>query len=390
MWLDGLKILDLTRLLPGPYATMLLSDMGADVLKVEDPALGDYSRSMEPIGADGMNEVFHMINRGKRSLALNLQTEEGRDLFYRLVEDADVVFEQFRPGVAERLGIDYESLCEVNPELIYCSLSGYGQEGPYSGRVGHDLNYIGVGGLLGMNRSDVDERPTIPGTMFADLAGGIFAAFAILGAITSRSLGNSDGDYIDVSMTDTVLALAQIPKGLVRGAPRPGRTLNTGAFPWYDVYETADGEYVTLAAAEPKFWERFCKRIRKEHLTDEHTVDTEQLSEERRDEIRREVASYFRSKTQADVVDALADDETMVAEVNTLMEAFDDPQIRSRGIVEGGEAVPLRVRFPANVSSGLQSTYERPPELGEHTDKVMQSMGLDPADIEGLRERDVI
>jgi crotonobetainyl-CoA:carnitine CoA-transferase CaiB-like acyl-CoA transferase len=207
MDLDGIRVLDLTQLLPGPYGTQLLADMGAEVVKVEPPR-GDPARLVraQP-GWSGY--VFSAVNADKKSVALDLKQAAGREAFYDLVGDADVVFEQFRPGVADRLGIDHETLAAHNEEVVYCSLTGYGQAGPYRDRAGHDLNYVGFAGLADMTR-DADGAPTPPGYPIADMTGGLMAVTSILGALLSRELGNTGGTRIDLSMTDAVLAYAQV------------------------------------------------------------------------------------------------------------------------------------------------------------------------------------
>src|SRR6056297_3088540 len=255
MRLDGIRVLDLSRLLPGPYATQLLADAGAEVIKIEDTDAGDYARVMPPYTDDGVGAIFDAINRGKRSVALDLKSDEGREAFLTLAESADVVFEQFRPGVVDRPGVDYESVRARNENVVYCSLSGFGQTGPHADRVGHDLNYVGMAGLLDMTRADEDSPPQIPGYPVGDMAGGLFAAFSIVGALLSRELGNTGGEYVDVAMTDVVASFSQsiAYDALAGEEPRPGETALTGDGPWYDIYECADGRYVTIAALEPKF-----------------------------------------------------------------------------------------------------------------------------------------
>ena len=272
MRLDGLRVLDLSRLLPGPFATQLLADAGADVIKIEDTDRGDYARYMPPYTDDGTGTIFDAVNRGKRSVAIDLKTKPGREAFMRLVETADVVFEQFRPGVVDRLGVDYESVRKHNPEVVYCSLSGFGQTGPHADRVGHDLNYVGMAGLLDLTRVDEETDPQIPGYPIGDMAGGLFAAFSILGALVSRGIGNTDSEYVDVAMTDVVASFSQAVahEALTGDSPRPGETPLTGAAPWYGVYETANGRYITIAAIEEKFWTRFCEAVDREDLLDAH------------------------------------------------------------------------------------------------------------------------
>lgn len=388
MRLDGVRVLDLSRLLPGPYATQLLADRGADVIKVEDPETGDYARELPPLTDRGVGRVFDAVNRGKRSVAIDLQRERGRELFYRLAAEADVVFEQFRPGVADRLGVAYDDVSQHNSSVVYCSLSGYGQTGPYADRVGHDLNYVGVAGLLDMTRDTPEDVPVIPGYPIADMAGGLFAAFAIVGALASRALGNTEGEYVDVAMTDVVASLstAVTADALAGDDPRPGGTPLTGALPWYDVYEAADGRSLTLAALEPKFWDAFCEAADRPDLRDAHgTTDPAE-----RRALRAELDSLFAERPREAWLDRLADVEAMVAPVRTPSELRDDPQLAARGLINEPDDAPPRVGFPARSTAAPESTDESVPDRGEHTAEVFAELGLAAAEIGRLREDGVI
>lgn len=388
MRLTGVRILDLSRLLPGPYATQLLADLGADVIKVEDPGMGDYARDLPPTTEQGVGRLFDAVNRGKRSVAIDLKRDRGRDLFYRLATEADVVFEQFRPGVAERLGVDYATVAEHNPDVVYCSLSGYGQTGPYADRVGHDLNYVGVAGLLDMTRESSEEAPRIPGYPIADMAGGLFAAFSIVGALASRALGNTGGEYVDVSMTDVVVSLSQAvtTDALAGEDPRPGETQLTGRDPWYDVYKAADGRYLTLAALEPKFWEAFCSTVDRPDLVDYHLTDDPAERRALREELTDLFAERPRSAWLADLTEA----ETMVGPVHTPRELLEDPQLRARGIVIRPDAAPPRVGFPARSNAAAATTDESVPGHGEHTEGLLRDLGIPSNRIDALRDEGVI
>lgn len=386
MRLDSVRILDLSRLLPGPYATQLLADAGADVVKVEDTDAGDYARHTPPTTDRGVGALFDSVNRGKRSVALDLKSGAGREAFYDLVAEADVVFEQFRPGVAERLEIGYETLVEYNEDLLYCSLSGFGQSGPYAERAGHDLNYVGLAGLLDMTREDEAMAPQIPGYQIGDLGGGLFAAFSIVGGLLSRELGNG-GEYIDVAMTDVVASFSQAVshEALTGGDPRPGETALTGRYPWYDVYETADGRYVTLAALEPKFWVAFCEEVGREDLVDLHGTDDPAELEA----VGEELEALFAARTREAWLDELSD-ETMIGPVCTPAEALEHPQLEARGVVERPADAPPRVGFPAVGSNVPESPDESVPGHGEHTDELLASVGYDEGDRADLRETGAI
>lgn len=382
MQLNSIRVLDLTRLLPGPYATQLLCDAGADVIKIEDTNSGDYARYMPPT-TRGVGAVFDAVNRGKKSVTLDLKTDDGREAFYRLLDGADVVIEGFRPGVAERLGVEYDAVREQNPAIVYCSLSGYGQTGPLADRAGHDLNYIGRAGLLDMTRADEDTRPTVPGYQVGDMGGGLFAAFAIVGALCSRELGDGTGEYIDVGMADVALSVSQpiAARALSEENPRPGETPLSGGVPWYDVYETADEKYVTLAALEPQFWRVFCEAINRDDLVNEHmTADPAEQQA-----LREELESIFGERTREEWVNALGDVDATVDGVYTPKEAVESTQFHARGLMDN---TPPRIGFPAVCE--LPPSDESIPGHGEHTDELLREANYDGAEIERLRETGVI
>ncbi len=381
MDLDGLRVVDLTTLLPGPYATQLLADMGAAVIKVERPDGGDPARTLS--AATGP-DVFGAVNRGKQSVTLDLQTDEGRAAFRALAADADVVIEGFRPGVVERLGVDYETVRNYNPDVVYCSLTGFGATGPHRDRAGHDLNYVGMAGLLDTTRSKAGEV-AIPGYPVADMAGGLYAVVSILGALLSRELGGGGGEHLDVSMTDAVLALSQaVAADAFEGGDPTGReTALTGQFPFYDVYETADGELVTLAALEPRFFQSFCAAIDRPDLAAKQLAGGDE-----REALGAAIAEEIGSRTLEECL-ALGE-ETMVAPVWTVPEALDSDHVEARDLVWGQEsAAGPRVGVPAIASGGFEAE-ESVPDLGAHTESALRAAGYDEAGIEELRDADVI
>ena len=384
MRLDGVRVVDLTTLLPGPYGTQLLADLGADVVKVERVDSGDNARYTPPLTDEGTGALFDAVNRGKRSVALDLKDERGREALYELVSTADAFVEQFRPGVVDRLGVDYETLREYNPDLVYCSLSGYGQSGPKSDKAAHDLNYIGLAGLLDMTRESEDEKPQMPGYPIADMAGGMTAAFSVVCALLSRELGGNGGEYIDCSLTDPVLSFSQsIAPGVFMGEdPRPGETSLTGRYPWYDVYECADGRHVTIAALEPVFWQGFCEAVDREDLLEHHTTDdpAEMAA------LREELESLFASRTRDEWVEAIGDADAAVDGVYTPTEAFEQPQVEAMDIVEeSGEELP-RVGYPARGEGVPDGPLGGAPGHGEHTDELLREVGLSQAEVDGLVE----
>ena len=271
--LSGIRVLDLSRLLPGGFCSLLLADFGAEVLKVEDTGMGDYIRWSPPFheGADesARSALFLALNRGKRSIRLDLKTEGGREVLLRLVREHDVVLESFRPGVMQRLGVGYERLREENPRLVYCAITGYGQDGPYTGRSGHDMNYLGLNGLLGLS-GDAGGPPVQSAGQIADVGGGaLMAAFGILAALRERD-SSGEGQLVDVSMFDGSLSwLALVAARYLADGTPPGRgdLELAGSLVCYRPYACRDG-WVTLGALEPKFWQAWCRGVGREDLVE--------------------------------------------------------------------------------------------------------------------------
>lgn len=370
--LEDVRVVDLTRLLPGPYATQLLADLGADVVKVESPD-GDFSRYSEPF-LDGVGGIFSMVNRGKRSVELNLKDEDALEAFYALVEDADAVIEGYRPGVANRLGVGYEDVREHNEEIVYCSLSGYGQEGDLREKSGHDLNYAAYAGLLDMTRTD-DGTPAIPGYPVGDMSGGMTAALSIVSALLGREHGEG-GEYIDASMAESVLSFSQavVPEAL-EGDDAAGETPLSGGYACYNIYETADGEHATLAGLEPKFWYEFCEVVGREDLVGDHPGD---------EETYEEVAEIFASKTLEEWNKTFEGTDVPFQGIRSLGDALEDEDVRER-MLRGGDETPARVGFPATTRSGVErETDESIPEHGEHTREVLREAGLSDEKIDGI------
>lgn len=387
MDLSGIRVLDLSRSIPGPSGTQYLADMGAEVIKVERPGEGDYIRPFEPQGENGQSIVFNAVNAGKKSISLNLKSETGVELFHQLAADADVVFEQFRPGVTDDLGIGYDDVRESNAEIIYCSLSGFGNESAHRARVGHDLNYIGMAGLLDMTRPDPDTPPSIPGYPVADMAGGLFAVFAIVCALLTRELGNSSGNYLDVSMTEAVLAFSHIvaADAFHGDDPRPGDTPLTGRYPSYDVYRTADDHYVTIAANEPKFWANFCRYVDRDHLIESHRSADPAV----REAVRSELQEVFETRTRAEWEAEFGDKDVMVAPVKTPTEAVTDDDV-TREMVKDTAGSQQRLGFPGMTEYGLDDEGRTVPDLGEHTEEILGELGYTHGDVEDFAEHGIV
>lgn len=384
--LEGVKVLDLSRLLPGPYCSMILADFGAEVLKVEDTELGDYMRDLP-----GLEGSYHTLNRNKQSICLNLKTERGQEIFHRLVRDADVLLEQFRPGVTQRLGIDHFTLRKINPKLIYCSLTGYGQDGPRALKAGHDINYLALGGVLGQCGLS-EENPVLPGVQIADIGGGaLWAAVAILLALWAREK-TGEGQYLDVAMLDGSIAfLAAAGAGFLSGdtIPRRGKSILSGSYACYGVYETADGKYLALGALEGKFWADVCRRLGRLTWLEEQFVP-----QPRQGEIKRELAAIFKSKTREEWQTIFADADVCLDPVFDLDEMAADAHIQKRQMLfqttmsDGRQGWLLGVPIKCSQTpGGIRSPA---PGRGEQTNEVLQRLGYDQTLIESLRSQGVI
>lgn len=386
--LAGIRVLDLSRLLPGGIASQMLGDLGADVIKVEEPGLGDYGRFMPPL-VNGMSLYFLAMNRNKRSIALNLKSEQGREVFRHLARGADVVLESFRPGVLERLGVGYPQLREINQRLIYCAISGYGQEGPYRLRAGHDLNYVGYAGLLSHNRESTEDIPTMPATQLADIAGGALpAVIGILAALAGRATSDQ-GRFVDVSMMEGSLALMPLLAATTLNSgqePAPGAGHLNGGLPAYHVYVTKDGKAITLGALEPKFWSAFCARVERPDLLPLH----QPANAAERERVSGELRSLFLIKTRDEWVEEFSEIETCFGPVHTLAEALQDPQIQALGTVQ-------RAAFGASGEIGMLALTPRiedvpfqvrhaPPALGEQTRDILKEAAYSEDELTQLRD----
>ena len=344
--LGDIRVLDLTRLLPGGFCSLLLADFGADVVKVEDTAMGDYvrwappyygSEDQQPLGT--RSALYLALNRGKRSIRLDLKSDGGREAMLRLAPQFDVVLESFRPGVLDRLGCGYEALREVNPGVVYCAITGYGQTGPSTDRAGHDMNYLGLNGLLGLT-GEPGGRPISSAGQIADLGGGaLMAAFGVMAALRERER-SGEGQLVDVSMTDGSLAwLAMVAaQYLCDGqVPRRGEGQLTGGFLCYLPYEAADG-WITCAALEPKFWRAFCEGVGRPELVSAQF-------EAAGSESWREVAEVFKGRTRAEWLAFNDEHDAMIEPVLDLDEALDSELVRAAR--DGRRARSARSRHSA-------------------------------------------
>jgi alpha-methylacyl-CoA racemase len=389
--LSDVRVLDLSRLLPGGFCSQLLADLGADVVKVEDTGMGDYVRWAPPYYGDDEQQslgtrsaLYLSLNRNKRSIRLDLKSEGGREALLRLVREHDVVLESFRPGVLDRLGVGYERMREENAALVYCAITGYGQTGPNVERAGHDMNYLGLIGLLGLT-GEPDGRPIQSAGQIADIGGGaLMAAVGILAAL-HEARRSGQGQVVDVAMADGALSwLAMVAGGYLCDGevPQRGDGQLTGRFICYLPYEAADG-HITMGALEPQFWARFCAGIGRDDLVAKQF-------ERNGSEAWAEVAEIFRSKTRAEWKAFNDEHDAMIEPVLDVDEALDSELVRAREMVvewEQPELGPVRqLGVPIKLSRTPGGVHAPAPALGEHTREVLADAGLSPEEIEALLE----
>lgn len=387
--LEGITVLDLSRLLPGGFCSLLMADAGADVIKVEDTGLGDYVRWAPPYyGEDeqqslGTRSALYLaLNRGKRSIRLDLKSRAGRDVLLRLAEGADVVLESFRPGVLDKLGCGYEALRERNPRIVYCAITGYGQTGPHTKRAGHDMNYLGLTGLLGLT-GEPGGRPIQAAGQIADLGGGaLMAAFGVMAALWEREHSGT-GQLVDVSMTDGALSwLAMVAAAYLCDGrlPRRGDGQLTGAFVCYYPYQAADG-WVTCGALEPKFWAAFCNGVERPDLLDKQF-------ERPGSDAWSEIADVFRSRTREEWRAFNDDHDAMIEPVLDLDEALESELVREREMVielDQPEIGAVRLLgMPVKFSRTPGDPTRPAPALGEHTSEVLRAAGIEGDELERL------
>ncbi|HQR02790.1 MAG: CoA transferase [Proteobacteria bacterium] len=383
--LQGVKVLDFTQLLPGPMCTMHLADMGADVLKFEPPGKGEAARG-GGMGGSGIPQFFMAVNRNKRSLAINLRAPGARDVVLDLAREADVLVEGFRPGVMARLGLGYDDLKAVNPRLVYCAITGYGQDGPFVELGGHDINYQSYAGILEQS-APAGGRPHPGNFQIADLAGGaLSAAMGILAALfDARRSGQ--GRFVDISMTDCAMALNIQPLAgfnTYRRTVPAGHDTLTGALPCYGTYETADGRHLAVGALEPKFWHAFCEAIDRPDL-----VKSGWASGKDGVAVKEQLATLIRSKTLAQWTGIFAGADACVSPVLRVDEVLDHPLTKARGMVvqtpmPDGGSVPYYA-FPVKMSDFTFTLDREPPALGQHNEEVLRSLGYDDAALDTLR-----
>jgi alpha-methylacyl-CoA racemase len=394
--LDGIKILELARVPPAEMPAMILADMGAEVLKIDSP---DPER---PAGEDWVRRTIHSFtNRNKRSMTLDMKTPDGQAIFRKLAATADVIVEGFRPGVMKRLGADYETLRASNPRLIYCSLSGFGQDGPYRDYPAHDMNYLSLAGVLGLIGEAGSKKPVIPLNLVADYAGAsLHGALGIALALFARER-TGRGQHVDVSYLDTTVSLlAATPNmrfffsdGM---APRRGEGFLGGSYPYYAIYETRDDKLLTIGCTEPWLWANFCKAIGRPDLERFARKPDQFVRAANREEAaaRDEIEKIIKTRDRDDWYERLVKADVCVGKVYDVEEMVHDPQINHRQmIVDVEHPTQGRVRqfgVAIKLSETPGSVRSAAPLSGEHTDVVLKDLGFAAADIAGLRARKVV
>lgn len=400
--LENIKVIDLSRMLPGPYCSMILADLGAEVIRVEDPKF-PYANP-PPFYQKGRHRfsAFNAIlMRNKKSITLNLKKQRAKELFYELVEESDVILETFRPGIMEKLEIDYETLAEKNKHIIVCSLSGYGQTGPYKQIAGHDMNYVGLCGILDLNRKrkkfgkeDQERKPVVPGIQAADIGGGMMAAIGILGAIIERENNpEREGQYIDVGMLDSVFSFNPMAAAYHFSKKKSGTIVPEnplhGSVPYYQIYRTKDDKYLTVGAIEMKFWHELCSGLGRDDLKLKQGAKGEE-----REYVFRELQKEFSKKTQGEWMEIFKDKDACVAPIKDFGEACNDPQIQAREMVQTQEhpkvgeikniASPIKYsRTPLNIRSLA-------PKVGKHTKDILHSLGYSKENIKEFKRNGII
>ncbi|WP_286263687.1 CaiB/BaiF CoA transferase family protein [Thalassotalea atypica] len=378
MPLTSLKILDFSTLLPGPYATMMLSDMGADVLRIESPSRPDLCRHLPPVDERGTSYIHQTLNRSKKSLGLDLKNPEAIELIHRLIADYDIIVEQFRPGVMQRLGLDYNTLKEINPKLIYCSITGYGQTGPKKDKGGHDINYLAIAGLASYTGTP-DTGPMPIGFQIADIAGGsMHSVTAILAAVIERS-HNGEGQYIDISMTDAAFALNAMTGASALGSGEVPQlangVLNGGAF--YNHYETRDGRYFSVGSIEPQFMTQLCEAIGRPDLVKNGLKYTP----ESQAPLIEALTEAFKLQDYQHWCEVFENLDACVEPTLNVIEASQHPQLVERKMVVEvptlGSASVKQIASPIKFSKHTTKYSFTGCEVGHHNDDIIKALGID-------------
>ena len=395
--LEGIEVLYFSSAGPGPFCTMILGDLGADVIKIETPPQTPSRRVGRKISKQ--DALYQAIDRNKRSIGLNLKSEKSRHIYYQLAERADVIVEGWRPGVAKRLAVDYETIAKINPRIVYCAITGYGQDGPYRDLPGHDINFISIGGALSLI-GDKDSQPTIPLNLIADMGGGgMHAVVGILSALIVREK-TGKGQYIDISLTDSVISLlVYMATNYFRSGAeiKRGETLLGGGYSYYNIYKTKDGKYITFGAIEPYLWADVCRALGREefipfHVEADHGI--RKAEDKKWEEISSNLKQLFLTKTRDEWFEILSKKNLAIAKVLSLDEVFRDPQVLHRQMVveleHPTEGKVKQIGIPIKLSDTPGKIRRLPPVLGEHTEEILTEIGYSKQSIAELRQEKAI
>ena len=394
--LDGLRVLDLTRLLPGPYLTMMLGDYGAEIIKIEDPEIGDYLRWREPyiFSQDKkikMNALFAYLNRNKKSLTLNLKNKKGLEIFYQLVKTADIIIESFRPEVKFKLKIDYETIKKINPMIIYASMTGFGQDGPYKNIAAHDINYIALTGILGLTGKK-DKVSSIPGTQVADLGAGSYMGLSsILLALLAREK-HKFGQFLDISIYDGLISW--LPGAIneyfiTNKNPNKENRRLIGQLPWYNVYKTKDKKEIALGALEFKFWKNFCELINRSDLT-----ETQKSNPDKYLTIKKALKEIFIKKTQNEWIELSKGHDCCLTPVLTINNIINDSHFTERNLIIEydhellGKIKQIGFHFKLSKTSGM-IRYDAP-SFGQHNWEILSELGYNKNKIQELESENIL
>ncbi len=389
--LQGLKILDLTQAMAGPIATMLLGDLGADIIKIEPPT-GDQTRTWAPPFINGISAYFLSVNRNKKSIALDLKQPDGLEILKRLADEVDILIENFRPGTLDRLGLSYEVARESNPRLIYCSLSGYGQDGPQKDWPGYDLTVLANSGLLSLNGEE-GKTPIKFGVPIADIISGLFANTAILSALYERTLSGK-GQHIDMSMLDanfTILTHQAFNYFATGKNPRKLGSAHSSIAP-YQVFRTKDS-FIAIAVGTEKLWKVFCRSIGREDLSDHELFKENILRVQNRDKLVEEIEKTFSMSTTSELFQSLLNSGIPAAPINNIADAIDNPQIKARGMVSSMDTPYGRIPVmgsPFKMSRTPGKVTKAPPQLGEDSERILKEIGYSSEQIAFMKEKGTI
>lgn len=392
--LDGIRVLDLTRALAGPFCTLMLGDNGADVIKVEIPGSGDDTRKWGPPFIGEESAYYLSINRNKRSLTLNLQDAQAQEVFMKLAQDIDVVVENFTPGVMGRFGLDYDAVKAVNPKVVYCSISGFGQDGPYRNRPAYDQIMQGVGGLMSIT-GEPDGEPQKIGIAVTDIGAGMWSAFAIMAALNHRGK-TGEGQYIDISMLDAQVAWLtyQAAFFFANGeAPKRMGAAHPTLVP-YQAFMCKDGKYINVAVGSERIWERFCQGMEREDLKDHPDYTTNSVRVNNRGAMVSMLQEIFLTRPVAEWVKDLQAANVPCGPINDLADVFADPQVLARNMyLEMAHPTLGSIKqtgLPIKFSLTPGGLDRHPPLLGEHNQEILKSLGYSEADVQSLMAQSVI